>query len=386
MNKNIVRLLCVLVVLCLGFNPGIVLAAQELPFDVESKSALLLDHNSGEIIYEKNADEKLAIASITKIMTILLALEAIENGLISEDDEVHVSAHSQSMGGSTAFLEEGEIFPVSTILKAIIVASANDASVAIAEKISGSHEGFVQKMNQKAQELGMDNTNFTNCTGLPDENHYSTARDVAIMSRELIKKPLFFKWSSIWLDDMRDGKTMLKNTNNLVRFYKGCDGVKTGFTKDAMHCISATAKRGNLRLISIILAGPTSKVRFYEASKLLDYGFANYDSITLFDKGQLIEEASDIYVKGGKEDRVNGIALDNLSVLIKKETPKDFEFEWDIPDFLQAPVEENQKIGSAIVKHQGRIVGEVDIVADQSIEVANLFDLFNKILDNWLRK
>lgn len=366
-------------------NSGIALASQELPFEIESKSALLLDHNSGEIIYEKNADEKLAIASITKIMTILLALEAIEDGLISETDEVYVSQHSQSMGGSTAFLEEGEVFPVSTILKAIIIASANDASVAIAEKISGSHEGFVQKMNQRAKELGMENTNFTNCTGLPDENHYSTARDVAIMSRALIEKPLFFKWSSIWLDDMRDGKTMLKNTNNLVRFYKGCDGVKTGYTNEAMHCISSTAKRGNLRLISIILAGPTSKIRFAEASKLLDYGFANYDSIKLFDKGQLIDEAKDIRVKGGKTDTINGIAYEDLSALIKKDASKDFEFDFRVPEVLQAPIEEGQKIGTIIAQHQGQVVGEIDIVADQSVEVANLFDLFNKILDNWIK-
>ncbi len=386
MSKNVVRLICFISILCIGINSNIVFASQELPFDIESKSALLLDFDSGQIIYEKNADEKLPIASVTKIMTILLVLESIEKGLISENDDVYVSAYAQSMGGSTAFLEEGEIFPVSTILKAIIIASGNDASVAIAEKLSGSHEGFVQKMNQKAKELGMEDTIFTNCTGLPDENHYSTARDVAIMSRELIRKPLFFKWSSIWLDDMRDGQTMLKNTNNLVRFYEGCDGIKTGYTKEAMHCISATAKRNNLRLISIILSGPTSKVRFGEASKLLDYGFANYDSIKLFTKDQELEEMEQIRVTGGKTDKIKGVVASDFSVLLKRDTPQDFKFVLDIPDVLCAPIEKGEKIGSVKVIHLDDTIGEVDIVAAEDIKTANLFDIFNKIVGRWLKR
>ncbi len=379
--------MCILSVICFTLNSSFAVASpQELPFEIESKSALLLDYDSGEIIYEKNVDEKLPIASVTKIMTILLALEAIEDGLITEDDEVYVSRYAQSMGGSTAFLEEGEIFPVSTILKTIIVASANDGSVAIAEKISGSHEGFVEKMNEKAKELGMENTNFVNCTGLPDDNHYSTARDVAIMSRELVKKPLFFKWSSIWLDEMRDGKTMLKNTNNLVRFYNGCDGIKTGYTKEAMHCISATAKRGNLRLISIILAGPTSKIRFQEASKLLDYGFANYDSIKLLTEGQKTDDTIDIRVTGGKLDSIDGVVQSDLSILLKKGSSKEFEFIFEIPDVIPAPIEQGQKIGSVTALHQDQVIGSVDIMAEQGIEKANLLDMFNKIIGNWFKK
>ncbi|NMA95498.1 MAG: D-alanyl-D-alanine carboxypeptidase [Clostridiales bacterium] len=386
MNRQLTRILCALVILSFGINYAIAVADENIDLSLEAKSALLLDYDSGEIIYEKNINEKLAMASITKIMTILLALEAIDNNLLAEDDKVHVSAYSQSMGGSTAFLEEGEIFPVSTILKAIIVASANDASVAIAEKISGSHEAFVQKMNTRAKELGMMDTNFTNCTGLPDENHYSTAKDIAIMSRELLNKPLFFKWSSIWLDEMREGATMLKNTNNLVRFYDGCDGVKTGFTQDAMHCISASAERDGFRLISIILAAPTSKIRFAEASKLLDFGFANFESITLFKKDQLIEESKDIPVRKGKEDSINGIAQEKLSFLAKRELPKDYEFEWNIPDYIDAPIEKGEVIGTVRVKQQNKMIGELNIVSDKSVEVANIFDLFNKILDNWLRK
>lgn len=385
-KKKLIRIVCLISIICIGISSNIVFASEKLPFDIQSKSALLLDFDSGEIIYEKNSDEKLPIASITKIMTILLALESIEEGLISGNDDIYVSSYAQSMGGSTAFLEEGEIFPVSTILKAIIVASANDASVAIAEKISGSHEGFVHKMNQRAKELGMENTHFVNCTGLPDENHYSTARDVAIMSRELLKQPLFFKWSTIWLDEMRDGRTMLKNTNNLVRFYEGCDGIKTGYTKEAMHCISATAKRNNLRLIAIILASPTSKLRFEEASKLLDYGFANYDSVKLFTKGQIIDEAGEIRVTGGKTDTLKAVASDDFSVLLKKDSSKDFEFILDIPEVVRAPVEKGEEIGTLKIVRQGNTIGEIGVEAEKDIGVANLFDIFNKILNGWLKK
>jgi len=288
------------------------------------------------------------------------------------------------MGGSTVFLEAGETFPVSTILESVIVASANDGSVALAEKIYGSHELFVQKMNERAQQLGMKNTNFVNCTGLPAENHYSTAYDIALMSRELLKHQTFFKWSTIWMDYMRDGKTMLVNTNRLVRFYEGCDGVKTGYTQEAGHCVSATAKRGNLRLIAVILGAPTSQVRFSEASKLLDYGFANYESVLVVKKGQIVQ--NEIPVTGGKTTKIMGLAADNLSLLIGKGEPKEFTKDVQISAPLKAPIEKGKKIGELTVKRDGKEVGKVDIVAGESVEVAGVFDYFNRIFNSWLKK
>ncbi len=356
----------------------------ELPFDIRAKSALLMDYETGTILYEKNSHEKRPMASITKIMTLLLAMEALEDGRLSLDDTINVSEHAASMGGSTVFLEAGETFPVSTILEAIIVASANDGSVALAEKISGSHEAFVKKMNQRAQELGMKNTHFSNCTGLPAENHYTTAYDIAIMSRELLKYPEFFKWSTIWLDYMRDGETMLVNTNRLVRFYEGCDGIKTGYTDEAGHCISASAKRGNLRLISVILGAPSSQIRFDEARKLMDHGFANYDSVSVVKKDQVIEK--EIPVVGGKKSSINGLAGDNLSALLKKEEPKEFQREVEIQQPLKAPIEKGQKIGVLTVKNNGKKIGEINIIAGETVEGAGVLDYFSKIFDNWVKK
>jgi len=375
-------------ILLLLFTPTGVMATTEptaeLPFDIQAKSALLMDYETGTILYEKNPHEKRPMASITKIMTLLLAMEAVQDGRLKLDDTITVSEHAASMGGSTVFLEAGETFPVSTILEAVIVASANDGSVALAEKISGSHEAFVQKMNQRAQELGMKNTHFSNCTGLPAENHYTTAYDIAIMSRELLKYPDFFKWSTIWLDYMRDGETMLVNTNRLVRFYEGCDGIKTGYTDEAGHCISASAKRGHLRLIAVVLGAPSSQIRFNEARKLMDYGFANYDSMLVVKKGQVIEK--EVSVTGGKKNSISGLAGDSLSVLLKKEEPKEFQREVELQQPLKAPIEKGQRIGKLTVKSNGKKMGEVDLVAGETVEAAGVLDYFGKIFHSWLKK
>ncbi|MFO7154895.1 MAG: D-alanyl-D-alanine carboxypeptidase, partial [Caldicoprobacter oshimai] len=225
---------------------------------------------------------------------------------------------------------------------------------------------------------------FVNCTGLPAENHYTTAYDVALMSRELLKHPLFFKWSTIWLDYMRDGQTMLVNTNKLIRFYEGCDGVKTGYTEEAGHCISATAKRGNLRLIAVILGAPTSQVRFSEASKLLDYGFANYESVRVVKKGQIVQ--NEVPVTGGKTSKIMGLAADNLSLLLSKGDSKEFTKDVQISAPLRAPINQGQKIGVLTVKRDGKEVGKVDIVAGESVEVAGVFDYFSRIFNNWLKR
>lgn len=360
------------------------ISAQEMPFELQSKSALLMDYDTGTILYEKNPHEKLPIASITKIMTTLLALEAIEDGRISLDDEVVVSEYAASMGGSQVFLAAGEKLPVSALLKAIIVASANDASVALAEKISGTVETFVSKMNEKAKELGMENTYFSDCTGLSDEGNYSTAYDVSIMSRELLKYPLFFQWSTIWLDHLEESEnnTMLTNTNRLVRFYEGCDGIKTGSTSKAKSCLAATAKRGNLRLISIVLAAPTSKVRFDEAAKLMDYGFANYEAVPLIKKDSVVEK--NITVTGGKEKEIAGLAADDFSLLQKKGEPSEYQMDTIIEQPIKAPIKAGQKIGYICIKQGSKDVGTVDILADRDVDKAGIYDYFKQIIQDWV--
>lgn len=376
---------CLAVMFITAFFPINVFAA-ELPFEVQAKSALLLDYDTGTILYEKNPHEKLPMASITKIMTILLVLEAIDDGRINLDTPVQISEYAAGMGGSQVLLYPGEILPVSALLKATIVASGNDSSVALAEKVYGTHEYFVQKMNERAQELGMTNTHFANCTGLPADKHYTTAYDISLMSRELLKYPLFFKWSSIWHDFLEEcrNKTDLTNTNRLVRFYDGCDGIKTGSTSEAKFCLSATAKRGNMRVISIIMAAPTSEVRFAEARKLMDFGFANYEVIPVVKKDQIVEK--DLKISGGKTNILNGIAAQDFSFLIKKGEPKETTRKTELKASLKAPIKKGEKIGTLILEKDDEIIATVDILADRTIEKANLFDYLYKIFTSWMKK
>ena len=365
---------------------GVSAAYAEQPFDIQSKSAILMDYETGTVLYEKDPHEKLQIASVTKIMTILLALEAIDEGKLKLDDTVTISEYASSMGGSQVFLHPGENLTVDALLKAIIVASANDASVAMAEKLAGAHETFVARMNDRARELGMSNTNFMNATGLPAENGYSTAYDVALMSRELLKHPLFFRWSTIWTDTLEESKnkTELANTNRLIRFYEGTDGIKTGSTQDAGYCLSATTKRGNMRLLSVVLSAPSTQVRFSEATKLMDYGFANYETVPILKKDQVIQ--GDIRVSGGKEEILNGIAPEAVGLLIKAGDCKEFEKEILLEEEIKAPIVKGQKVGTLNIKQGEKIFQTMDIVSDREIDKANIFDYFIKIFNNWVRK
>ena len=250
--------------------------ASEYPLSLNAPSALLMEYSTGEILYEKNAYEKKPMASVTKIMTLLLTMEEISAGRLSYDDIVTGSAHAKSYGGSTIFLDEGEKMTVKDIIKGIAVASGNDAAAAIAEHIAGSEPAFVNMMNKRAKELGMTNTNFVNSNGLDAYGHYSCAYDIALMSRELMSHNDIFQFTTIWTDTLRDGQFELSNTNKLIRFYEGATGLKTGSTDDALFCISATAKRDNMHLIAVIMAAPTSKLRQADASSLLNYGFSKY--------------------------------------------------------------------------------------------------------------
>lgn len=358
------------------------------PFEVDAKSAILIDANTGIIIYEKNSQEKLRPASITKVMVLLLAMESIESGKIKLDDKVQVSENASGMGGSQVYLEVNELIDVESLLRAISVRSGNDAAVAIGEHIAGTEETFIKMMNDKAKKLGMKNTNFMNCTGLDDDNHYTTAYDITLMSRELLKYPKIHNWLSLWMTSImvgkeKDVKQELVNTNKLIRFYKGANGIKTGYTSKSKYCLAASAKRGNLKLISVVLGCDTSNIRFRESRKLLDYGFANYDSIPICKKGDVI---SNLHVSKGKIDNIDIIAKEDLNILIKKGQSKDIEKEILLPKYISSPINKGDSVGRLDVKLDGKKVGKVELTIKKDIEKANVLIMLKKIFKKFLIK
>ncbi len=354
-------------------------------FDLNVKSAILIDAGSGKVLYEKNSHQKLPPASVTKIMTMLLTMEAIERNQITLKDKVTISEHASSMGGSQLYLEPGEQRVVEQLIKGVAIASANDACVALAEHIAGSEELFVKKMNQRAAELDMKNTQFINTNGLPQEGHYTSAYDISLMSRELLKHPKIHDWLTIWMSSMKVGKKgratlELTNTNKLIRFYPGANGLKTGFTQEAKFCLSASAKRNNFTLVAVVLGSPTSKIRFAEAKKLLDYGFSTYNSVQISKKDEVFDE---IKVEKGKLDKVNIVAKEELKVLVKKGGEGDVKKEVIVPKTVKAPFEKGAKVGEIIVTNsKGENLGKVDLVTENECKRASIFNTFGKILKN----
>lgn len=332
--------------------------------DIKAKSVILLEPDTLEVLYEANSDEKLPPASITKIMSLLLVMEAIDRGDYTVEDVVSASEHAASMGGSQIWLEPGESMTVDDLLKAAVIASANDATVALAEKTAGSEEGFVQLMNKRANELGMNDTVFKNATGLDAEGHLSTAHDVALMSAELIKHPLIKNYSTVWMDTLRGGESELVNTNKLVRFYEGTTGLKTGTTADAGYCLSATAQRDGMELVAVVMGGETSPARFEGAKKLLDYGFANYAFTKVSPD---FENGTEIAVKGGEETKVPLSADGELGIILKKSERAEITQNANLPDSVKAPVEKGDKIGEIEVFSGGNLIGTIDITAQKSV-------------------
>jgi len=332
--------------------------------DIKAKSAILMEVNTGEILYEANSDEKLAPASITKIMPLLLVMEAIKRGEISLETVVTASEHACSMGGSQIWLEPGESMTVDELLKATVIASANDACVALGEHLAGSEEGFVAAMNERAKELGMNNTNFVNCTGLDAEGHLTTVHDVAIMSAELIKHDLIKQYSTVWMDSLRDGKSELVNTNKLVRFYKGTTGLKTGTTGIAKYCLSATAERDGLELVAVIMAGETSNDRFNGAKKLLDYGFANYNFKIL--EPELKEK--EISIKNGTQKTVKIEACENLNLLMPKSSNSKIERTTHFNKNITAPIKKGDVLGYVTITADENEVGKIQITATEDVK------------------
>lgn len=357
------RLMCFFVCLAL-FVPCVVHAEGEAIEGVNAKACILVEASTGEVLREMNPDERLPIASVTKIMTMLLIMERIDSGALSFDDMVSVSENAMSYGGSTMFLEAGERLSVNDMLKGIAVASANDGCVAMAEHIAGSESAFVDMMNARAKELGMENTHFMNTNGLDEEGHYSSARDVAIMSCELLKHPKITDFTSIWTDELRGGKFQLANTNKLIRFYTGANGLKTGSTSKALCCLSAAAVRNDMQLVAVVLGAPTSDERFGSARSLLDQGFASYSLLRLANAG---EEVCDAAVENGEETQVRAVVAEDKTRLINRSDGGEPERAVTLNEEIKAPVSKGDVIGRLEFIQNGSTVDSVDLVAAADI-------------------
>ncbi len=380
--KKIMRFFSLISVMLILLNCSV--AAQTNPtasLDIKAKSAILVEASTGKILFELNSHERLPPASVTKTMTLLLIMEALDSGRISLNDTVTCSEYAASMGGSQVYLAPGEQMSVHDMLKAIAVASANDASVAMAEHIYGSEEAFVKAMNDKAAELGMKDTQFMNCTGLDAEGHYSSAYDIALMSRELLKHPKVHDYLTIWIDSLRNGQFGLANTNKLIRFYEGANGIKTGSTSKALYCLAASAKRDGMQLIAVIMASPTTKDRFDGATKLLNYGFANYAIVNGTKEGEAIGE---LEVLKGMKNEVNLVASKDYNLLVKKGQKGNIERKVDVSEDVIAPVEKGQKVGEITFFVDGEELGKVDIVTAEAVEKVSVGRVFIKLLRQWL--
>jgi D-alanyl-D-alanine carboxypeptidase (penicillin-binding protein 5/6) len=363
-------------------------AAQE--FDFQSKSQLLMDVGSGQVLYEHNIHEKVYPASVTKIMTMILAMEALESGKASLTDMAPVSERASRMGGSQIFLSPGDRITFEEMMIGIGVGSANDGAVAMAEFLAGSVEAFVDQMNEKAAALGMSGTVFVNPHGLHDENHYTTAHDVALMSFELLRYPKIHEWITIWMDEeFLKGKikksegVYLSNSNRLVRYYSGGDGLKTGYTSEAGNCVSGTAKRGDTRLLAVVMGAPGLPSLFDEARTLLDFGFANFTSVFIAKKGEVLAKVA---VDKGALEFVDLVAADNLSVLLKKGSSRELEKELIVPNRVAAPLTAGQEAGALAVKSpDGEELARIALAPAQDVPRATLADFFQRIVFRWLR-
>ena len=350
--------------------------AAEFTEEITAKSAVLMDAATGKILFEYNADEALPPASVTKIMTLLLVFEAIDSGALSLTDTVTASETAASMGGTQIYLEPGEKMSAEDLIKSVVISSANDAACALAEYIAGSESAFVAKMNERARELGMNNTNFENTNGLDDttKNHVISARDIAIMSRELMKHEKIFDYTTVWMDTVRNGEFGLSNTNRLLRTYSGCTGLKTGSTSKAKFCISATAKRGDLSLIAVVMGAPTKEDRNALASKLLDFGFANY---ALFSENET--ELDEIKLTGGVTNTLK-VEKEGFSVLLEKGEIAKIKAVYDLPESIAAPVKKGATVGTVTYKCGETVIGKANIVASEDGDKMTFFTMMWKIL------
>lgn len=348
---------------------------------LEASSAILIEQNSGEILYGYNIHEQLHPASVTKIMSLLLIMEALDSGKITLDTQIPCSENAASMGGSQIWLDTTETLSVHDMLKAIAVVSANDCVVAMAEYLGGTEEGFVQMMNARAKELGMNDTTFKNCHGLDEDGHVTSSYDIALMSRELlVNHPTISNYSTIWMDTLRDGKSALTNTNKLVRNYEGCTGLKTGSTSLALYNLSASATRDGLSLIAVIMKAPTSAKRFENATTLLDYGFNNYSYKSFANQGDIVKP---VIVSKGVNSQVNAVYETSPSFLLKKGEDSNISYEIHLADSIQAPISQGQQLGTITYSLNGNSLATVSLVADTSVEKIGLLSVTKEIYSRW---
>ena len=349
--------------------------------NLEAGSAILIEQNSGQILYGYNIHEQLHPASVTKVMSLLLIMEALDNGKITLETQIPCSSNAASMGGSQIWLDTTETLSVHEMLKAIAVVSANDCVVAMAEYLGGTEDGFVQMMNTRAKELGMNDTNFKNCHGLDEDEHLTSAYDIALMSRELlVNHPQITEYTTIWMDSLRDGQSGLSNTNKLVRNYSGCTGLKTGSTSLALFNLSASATRNNLSLIAVVMKAPTSALRFSNATSLLDYGFNNYSYKSFGNQGEVVKSVA---VTKGISQEVNAIFETSPSFLIKKGEESGITYELNLSDSIQAPVTQGQLLGTIKYSLNGVELASISLVAETSVDKLDLFSVTKNIIGSW---
>ena len=376
--KKFVGILCSALLVFYALVPG-VWAEETTQLEITAPAAVLMEQSSGEVLFEKNAHEVRPCASITKVMTLILTFEAIEAGNLSYDDMLTASAHAASMGGSDIWLKEGESMSVDDLIKATVIMSANDAAVVLAEAVAGSEEAFVARMNEKAAALGMQDTVFLNCNGLDEDGHVTSAYDVALMSRELMQYEKVFSYTLTWIDYVRDGETQLVNTNKLIKSYQGITGLKTGTTSKAGSCISATAERDGLSLIGVVLGADSSDHRFSDAAALLNYGFANYTSLS-----PELPAIEDIPVRLGMEKSVSVKVEGAPKILVSLQDKNALETQLELPQELEAPVEKGSIVGSVRFSVGGEVVQELPVKAQEGVEKITFGSAFFKILETYL--
>jgi D-alanyl-D-alanine carboxypeptidase (penicillin-binding protein 5/6) len=381
------KLICFLIAFTVA-SFGIIIPVYAIDdMNLDCKSALLMDYGTGKIIYEQNSHEKLAPASVTKVMTMLLTIEALDSGKIAYEDKVTISAQASSKNnkGTMLLLEAGEVRTVKELLYGIAVESANDACIAMAEHISGSEDEFVKLMNKRAKELGAMDTNFVNPNGLPADGHVTSAYDLAVMSKELLKHENIFEYISRYMITINVGKKNnvkreLVNKNKMLRFYNDVDGIKTGWTEDAGYCISITAKRGNLRLISVVMGAPKVEIRNKEARKLIDYGFANFNSFLVARKGDKIQE---VKVSKGSSPKINAVTETDISVLLNKGEEKSIKKTAELPEVVNAPIKKGEKLGAVIISINDKEVGRYDLVCDTDVTKSSFMNNLKNSFRYW---
>ncbi len=375
--------ICLLIGICLSSVPMAASYTYADEVDITSKSAYLMDYSSGQVLYEKNATSHLPVASMVKMMTILLTLEEIDSSNLSLDTMITTSERASSMGGSQVFIDPYVEYSAQDLLKSVIMASANDASVALAEHISGSEKAFVDRMNKKAATLGMKDTNYVNCTGLPAPEQYSSAKDSAIILREVTGNKIYHSFSNIWMDELvhpSGRKTELVNTNRLIRYYQGCDSGKTGSTNEAGCCLSASATRDGMRLISVIVGAENSQKRFNECSSLFNYGFANFENKNIIDCDKVIQE---IPVSKGKESMAKVYSKECFSAVVKKGDKLEYNTSIHLPEKIKAPLKNGDSVGKITISKEGNIIKEIDLIVKIDIEKLGFKDCIDRVVEKW---